>query len=177
MLLNPAPGDVQAASAQASSGAATSKIPPRPSLDVAMDSLKLLRRHVFSFCARLKGWSLNKLAPESALRFTGAIADLEAAVEQLGMVLAQLQHENFVAKATVQSRLRALLAPGSRVKLHRKSEKEFLAFYTQDELDNLQVVRVSSSHAILKTGDREVGLVKLSFIDPDSVGTPCDPQS
>ena len=56
----------------------------RPSLDVAIENLANLTKHVSPFCGRLRAWDTRDLPSDLSVRFQGSVEDLAAAFVRLG---------------------------------------------------------------------------------------------
>lgn len=143
-----------------------SDVPTRPSLDVAIENLANLTKHVEPFVGRLRAWDTSKLTPEVALKFTGSVEDLAAAFVRLNDQLTALRAMGYVAKTTPISRLRAKLQVGSKVTLTTKAYEEFSQLFDDTVLGSLEVAQLRGQHAFLKAGDgTALGAVKLSCIE------------
>jgi len=138
----------------------------RPSLDVAIDSHKSISQRIHPFLLRLRSWSLKKLSPQERLRFVGVVEDMEAAWSAVLCELDTLKKAGFVAKTTQNTRLAASLRPGDPISLSPELHVDFRQLYNEDELANLKVVRVTSTHAIVTGQARELGPIKLCHIVP-----------
>lgn len=138
----------------------------RPSLDVAIENLANLTKHVEPFVGRLRAWDTSKLTSEVALKFTGSVEDLAAAFVRLNDQLTALKAMGYVAKTTPISRLRAKLQVGSKVKLTTKAHEEFSQLFDDTVLGILEVAQLRGQHAFLKSSDgTALGAVKLSCIE------------
>ena len=141
-------------------------IPPRPSLDVAIDSHELLLPRITAFCTRLLTWDIRELSPEQALRFAGAIADIEAAYARLGAELMALKVNGFEAKTTQATRVKVRLK-GKPVALRSDIRGEFLKLFTSEQLDSLTFEKTTGTKALLVAGDgATLGLVPFTHIVP-----------
>ena len=139
----------------------------RPSLEVAIENLANLTKHVAPFCGRLRAWDLRELPGDIAIRFQGSVEDLASAFVRLTDQLTSLKAMGFVAKSTPISRLRAKLQVGGRVKLTEKARPEFEQLFTPEQLDSLEVAQLRAQHAFLVCRDgTSLGAVKLSCIEP-----------
>jgi hypothetical protein len=143
-----------------------SAIPPRPSLDVAIDSHGLLLPRITAFCTRLLTWDTRALSPEQAPRFTGAIADLEDAYARLGDELKALKGSGFEAKTTQATRVKVRLK-GKPVALRPDVREEFAKLFTSEQLDSLTFTQSTRTKAMLVAGDgATLGLVPFTHILP-----------
>jgi len=138
----------------------------RPSLDVAIENLANLTKHVSPFCGRLRAWDTRDLPSDLSVRFQGSVEDLAAAFVRLGDQLTAMRAMGFVAKTTPISRLRAKLQVGQQVNLTGKAFEDFSQAYSSDQLSSLHITKLLREHAVLATkDDLPLGLVKLSCIE------------
>jgi hypothetical protein len=140
----------------------------RPSLDVAIENLANLTKHVAPFCGRLRSWDTRLLTGEMEVRFKGAVEDLAASFVRLTDQLTALRSVGFVAKTTPMSRMRSKLQLGSKVRIDSKnlSAGGWETMFTAEQLNSLEVERLTGKHAFLKAGDgTSIGAVKLTCIE------------
>jgi hypothetical protein len=133
---------------------------------VAIDSHGLLLPRISAFCTRLLTWDILSLSPEQALRFTGAIADLEDACARLGAELKALKGSGFEAKTTQATRVKVRLK-GKPVALRPDVRAEFMKLFTSEQLDSLTFEKTTDTKALLVAGDgATLGLVPFTHIVP-----------
>lgn len=141
-------------------------VPSRPSVEVAIDTLSHLSDRIGALLGRIKAWDLRALPDEIALRFSGAVSDVDIDVQRLGAQLVALQAMGFEAKTTPTTRLLAKLCVNSKVKLTEKAHKEFLTAFKPEQLEDLQVTHIGARHVFITSGTgTSLGLVKLSCIE------------
>jgi hypothetical protein len=143
------------------------ELPPRPSLDVAIESHQRHTEHLEPFITRLRTWDTSKLLPDRRESICASISGVEKAMAVLGADLAYLRSIGFVARTTVYTRMASGLKPGDRVTLRADQNAEFRQLYSQEQLDSLEVSRVGQKAAELRSGDGSIlGMVKLIHIVP-----------
>jgi hypothetical protein len=144
---------------------ATAPMVARPSLEVETEVNENLMPRVLSHVGRMRAWDLRSLTPDMRLSFTGAVEDLAAAFARLQDELGKLAAFGFVAKTTPVTRLRAVLTAGTKVNLRADKRAEFSEVYPAEVLDNLTVGAVGATHALVVSGERELGPVKLIHLE------------
>ncbi len=131
---------VAEAVADANESVAVSKVPPRPSLDVAIETHGNLRPRIEALCSRLLAWDVSKLG-EVGAKFTASVQDLRGNCLLLGEQLGILKAMGFEAKSTPKSRRDQAIASG-RVKLNDATRLAWSKRYTDDQLSEVEILAI-----------------------------------
>lgn len=135
----------------------------RPTLDVAIETHRNLRKRVEALCGRLMAWDTKGLAAD----LHGCAEVMVDNCRAMGYMLAEAQRTGFVAKTTPKSRIEARLASHQPVKLREDVRAIWKAYYSEEELDQVEVRGRDEVAGLVwvKLGKREASLpipVKLS---------------
>jgi len=143
-----------------------SKVPPRPSLDVAIDSHASISLRLLPFFKRMRSWDIRKLESDLASRFLNSITNLENNWQALQNALESMRRSGFVAKTTIATRTAAKLRPGDSVQLTDKQYAIFSQLYSKEELDDLTVIASTSTHVFLTGPTHNIGALRICHIKP-----------
>jgi len=138
-----------------------SKLPPRPTLDVAIERYGNLDRDIQTYLTRLESWVVGD---GWQAEFDAHVGELRVAWEWFGTRLAAMNAAGVVVKVTPRSRRDAWMRPGAEVSLNEAAFKRFLAHYPAAVLENLTIEVATERDVFLVSGERELGLVPKSQV-------------
>ena len=143
------------------------KVPPRPAIDVALESVRLhLDKHIAPLVARLRKWDTRKMPDDDRRMFKTA---LDAVIDSFAILedfLVLLQSSGFVAKTTEATRTRAKIENGASVQLVLHKWNELLPVYGAERLNSrLTCSQVTDTHAVITTEDGScLGAIRMTHL-------------
>jgi hypothetical protein len=156
----------------ASNGKEVSRVavPSRPTIDVALESVRLHRdKHISPLVARIRKWDTRKLdffVPGGGDQLREALDSLEGSLSNLLFLLAVMQASGFVAKTTEATRTRAKIDNGASVQLVLHKWHELLPVYGAERLNSrLTCSQVTDTHAVIMTEDGTcLGAIRMTHL-------------
>ena len=146
------------------------KVPPRPAIDVALESVRLHRdKHIAPLVARIRKWDMRKLdffVPGGGDQLREALDSLEGSLSNLFDLLAVMQASGFVAKTTEATRTRAKIENGASVQLVLHKWNELFPVYGAERLNSrLTCSQVTDTHAVITTEDGTcLGAIRMTHL-------------
>jgi len=135
---------------------------PRPTLECESEVHAHLDPRIEAHLLRVEAWS----GVPASFELHTAAEDVRAAWARLGQRLLAMREAGIVVKSTAKTRKLARMKPGTRVQLvDDNMAADYSAMYSPEEIAALEVVRVVGERVFLVTGEREVGLVEVRFLE------------
>lgn len=143
---------VAAAIVDANATVSTSSVPPRPSLDVAIETHGNLVPRIEALCSRLLAWDVSKLG-EIGQAFGATVREVAQRFRDIGSQLSLLRGMGFVAKTSAKSRRDQAIAAGT-VALSDATKEAWSQHYTAEELARVSIVAIDGEIVWVSLGNR-----------------------